>query len=364
MSFENKTFALTIFRLSSEMPEETLEIFDSKAGKKLDELTAEENIGWVSGRHLLETAINENTAIFGGNYSVNLRIAQRKIPSALLTAECKMRELEYIQQNNLDFVPAKIRREIKQDIEERRVVNMPPQITGVPVLIDRASNTLYLGTASKKVADTFVDFFHQTFSIEPIHADLEDIMARIFKETPDSLPVVSFSETASKDEFAPGRDFLTWLWYSHETSRATIQLANHGAVSFAVQGPLTFAFSDETEGAGETIVKKGNPQRSAEAKAALSVGKKLKKAKIIIIQADNIWSANFDADRFAFSGMSLPEGEQMEIHSKYQEKAAFLDIFRLAFEELFKNYVAAVQGNKFNDELKRIHKWSAEKESF
>ncbi|MBN1864005.1 MAG: recombination-associated protein RdgC [Victivallales bacterium] len=364
MSFENKTFALTIFRLSSEMPEDTLEIFVSKAGKKLDELTAEENIGWVSGRHLLETAINENTAIFGGNYSVNLRIAQRKIPAPLLNAECKMIELEYKQQNNLDFVPAKIRREIKQDIEDRRVANMPPQITGIPVLIDRASNILYLGTASKKTADIFVDFFHQTFSIEPIHADLEDIMARVFKETPESLPVVSFSESALKDEFAPGRDFLTWLWYSHETSKATFQLGNHGQISFAVQGPLTFAFSDETKGAGETIVKKGNPQHSAEAKAALSVGKKLKKAKVQIAQGNNIWTATFDADRFAFSGMSLPEGEQMEIHSKYQEKAAFLDIFRLAVEELFKKYVVTVQGEKFKDELKRIHKWSAEKESF
>lgn len=363
MSFEKGTFALSIFRLPEKMPEETLELFSAKAAKKLDDLKTEEDTGWVSGRHLLELRMDEETAICGGNYYVHMRTAQRKIPSALLNAECRMLELNYIQEHDSDFVPSKIRREIKENIELKRVEKMPPQITGIPLVIDRSSNLLYLGTSSTKAIDTFLSFFYDTFKMEPVQIDIEDIMIRLFSETPETLPRISFSASAHEEDFIPGRDFLTWLWYFSETQDGKIMLDNYGSLSLIVEGPLSFALLDEAGGAGETVVKKGAPLRSAEAKAALAVGKKLKKAKVTIVQADNVWSGTFDADKFCFSGLSLPDGEEMEIHSKFEERVNFLNIFRLALEEYFKTFVESVKSMNWPEELANIQKWSADRES-
>jgi len=363
MSFEKGTVALSMFRLQEKMPEDTLERFSAKLAKKIDDLKQEEDIGWVSGRHLIERRIDEETGICGGSYYVNLRIAQRKIPPALLNAECRMLELAYVQENNVDFVPSRVKREIKENVEGTRLPGMPPQMTGIPLVIDRSSNILYLGTGSTKMIDTFLSLFYDTFQMEPIQITIDEIMMREFSETIDNLPKVSFSESSKEQDFTPGRDFLTWLWFFSETSDAKIKLDDYGIISFCIDGPLTFAFAEESDGAGEIVLKKGMPQRSAEAKTALSVGKKLKKANFSLIQGENIWKGSFDADKFCFSGLALPDGEETEMHSIFEERVNFLNIFKLSMEEYFKTFVNSINNDNFASEIEKIKQWSADRES-
>lgn len=364
MSFEKGTTALAIFRLQDPMPENTLELFAAKAAKRIDDLQTDEDIGWTSGRTLVEREITEETAICGGHYHVNLRIAQRKIPTALLQAACRMRELKYIQANDVDFVPSRVRRELKEEFERSMIQNMPPQITGVPLVIDRNSNILYLGTGSTKLIDTFIAFFYDTFQMEPIQVSYDDMMIQNFNQTSDSLPRVTFSETKRDEDFIPGRDFLTWLWfYSEQNNVGRLDLEQYGTMSLYIEGPLTFALVDEAEGAGETVVKKGAPQNSAEAKAALEGGKKLKKAKITLAQEGNLWNCSFDADKFVFSGLKLPDGEETEIHGMFEERVNFLNIFRIAMEEYYKTYVKTLQGDNWSTEQTEILKWTSERDS-
>ena len=362
MSFEKGSFALTIFRLPEPLPEDALTKFANLAAKKIDNLQKEEDIGWVSGRHLLELTIDETTSICGGHYYLNLRNAQRKIPAALLNAECTMLELNHMQENDIDYVPAAIKREIKENIEDTRVGTMPPSITATPFVIDRNTNILYLGTASTKAIDEFSTFFYETFQIEPIQVDLEDIMINKYSKTPEELPVISFSDSAEEKEFAPGRDFLTWLWYFSYINNGKIMLEEHGAVTLYIDGPLNLLFLDETKGAGETVVKKGSPQSSPEAKLALKLGKKLKKAKVTLVQGESIWSGTFDADKFSFTGLSLPDGEEMDLHSKFEERINNLNLFRLAFEEYFKIFIESISEDKLEEETKKFQKWTIEKD--
>ncbi len=362
MSFEKGTTALSIFRLTEKLPEDALEVFESKAAGPYQDTGSEECVGWVSGRHLLERQIDEETSICGGSYYLNLRITQRKIPPALLTAECRMQELNYMQENGTDFVPTKVKREIKSNIEDLRLKQMPPQLAGIPMVYDKSSNLLYIGTTSTKSLDTFMSYFYDTFKTEPIQVTFEDIMVRNFEETPEVLPKVTFSDSKNEDDFLPGRDFLTWLWYFNEEKGAQITLDTYGGFNLSIEGPLTLALVDESQGAGETVVKKGMPQRSAEAKAALSVGKKLKKAKFSLTRGENIWSGTFDADNFTFSGLKLPDGEEMDIHSVFAERVNFLHIFNLAIEEYVKIFIQTLKSDDWEDELKKIHHWSSERD--
>lgn len=366
MSFESGSTALTICSLSSKPPKDMLERLAANSAGKLDDVKSEPVVGWVSGRHLLESEIDETTAICGGHLYVNLRTAERKIPSSLLKAICRREELAYMQANDMGSVPGKERRRIKAEAVERNLPKMPPSIAAIPAVLDMALNVLYVGSGSLKQLDLFIASFLKALDVEPVPMGVNELMFRLLKADENDLPPLSFSGSSGKDgEACPGRDFLTWLWFHSEENGGKLKLDKYGEFQIGVDGPLTFAFSSsEAKGAAESAVKKGCPQLSAEAKAALAVGKKLKKAKLLLARDSEVWSGTFDADKFSFSGLNLPEGEEMERNSRFAERVDHLHVFHAAFEGYFKAFAESVMGDGRPSLEKRIRKWAQERESY
>ena len=102
---------------------------------------------------------------------------------------------------------------------------------------------------------------------------------------------------------------------------------------------------------------------SAEAKAAQAVGKKLRKAKILMARGDaEKWTFTFDADSFTFSGLSLPETESMEVNTRFEERVISLNIFQTAFEAYFRKFAEDIMSGK-PGVVKDIVKWAADRES-
>lgn len=364
MPFEHGTFAVTIFKLASKLPEDYLEVFAADTAGMLDQVKDEPQIGWVSGRHLLESKIDEETAICGGHLYLNLRKAERKIPSVLMKAICKREELVYMQANNSIMVPSKVKREIKAEATEKHLMKMPPSLGGVPMVIDMSTNLLYLGTSSTSQIDNFIAAFYKTTNIEPRQITIGEMMEDMFHATEVELPNIKFSD-CNDGELTPGRDFLTWLWYYSEKEGGRVTLEQFGDFDIMIEGPLTFAFSAEAQGSAETSIKKGgSPMRSAEAKAALIVGKKLKKAKFTMARGEDVWTGTFDADHFAFSGLSLPEGEEMDIHTRFAERIMNLDIFQNAIKAYFKKFAETVRAMTWPETEKKLQKWSLERDSY
>ncbi len=366
MPFENGSFALTVFHIYEKLPENILDKFAAKAAGKLDDIKEELSVGWVSGRHLLEREIDESTAVCGGLIHIALRLAQRKVPRALLQAECRKEELEYMLANKQSYVPSKMRKEIRKSIQEKRLPQMPPTLKAIPFVLDTNSRNLYLATTSQKAVEMFTQVFFETLKIEPRQFDVAELMYGAHKQKPDALPSVKFAEGAKEtEESTPGRDFLTWLWFFSENSGGKITHPQYGDFELIVEGPLTLAFGEEeAEGAAETVVRKGNPVRSAEAKAGLAVGKKLRKARLLLSRGKDVWKTSFDADLFAFSGFSLPENEEMDAQSAFAERINSLQIFLDVFRGLFKDFSsAAMQRPKWKSVEKEIFSWSADRDS-
>lgn len=373
MSFESGSVPVLICPMRNPLPEDFLERLNAASAGRLDDVKADPVIGWVSGRHLLECEINENTALYGGHLHVNLRKAERKIPSQLLNAICRREELAYMQANDMTFVPRKERKRIKEDAIERNLMKMPPVISATPILVNRAENVLYFGSTSLKQFDDFLEKFGNAMGIEcePVPISPNELMEKLFNKTEDDLPSLSFSgEVGTDDEPSPGRDFLTWLWYCSECDPFVCRLDDIGEIAISVLGPLNFAFSPakakdpELCGAGESVVKKGNPLSSAEAKAALQVGKKLRKAKIILARNDaEKWTFTFDADTFAFTGLSLPEGEEMEPNARLEERVAYIHILHRIMEEYFRIFVQSLRGDQLAVTEKKIRQWAEERDS-
>ena len=365
MPFESGSLALSVFYLSDKLPEDYLERFASHNAGMLDNVKDEPQVGWVSGRTLLETRIDEQTAICGGHIYLNIRSAERKVPSILLKAICQREELAFMAANESDKVPSKVKKEIREEALEKHLMKMPPVISGTPFVIDTLNNVAYLGTASPKQIDLFVALFYKTMGIEPIQLTVNELMFRQFQLQESDIPEVAFSETTDSESIA-ARDFLTWLWYySEKTCGGKISLPNYGDFEMLIEAPLTFAFASEAKGAAETAVKKGgSPLRSAEVKAALTVGKKLKKAKLTLCRGQDLWTGSFDADKFAFSGLSLPVGEEMERNSRFAERVMNLKIFNDAMVEYFRIFVEAVRGSDWETTEKDIIEWTRLRDSY
>ncbi len=363
MSFENGSFSLTIYELPPKTADDLLEFFARHKAGMLDHVKDEPQIGWVCGRSLLETEINESSAMFGGHVYVSMRKAERKIPPSLMNAICRRDELAYLRANNAVMVPSRVRRDIKNEVLEKHLMKMPPGITGIPLVIDSTANLAYVGTTSAAQLDLLVALFYKSTEIELLRLNPEFMIENVLASTEDSFPELLLSDIP--DGSAPGRDFLTWLWYYSEADGGLMEHEQFGEFAIMIEGPLTFAFNAETRGAAETTIKKGgSPLRSAEAKAALTVGKKLKKAKFVLARGNEMWSGMFDADSFNFGSLSMPEGEEMEPESRFAERIQNLFIFQAIFRNYFQKYAETVCAMNWPETQKRMRQWAMERDSY
>ena len=377
MSFETGSISLMICPLRNPMPENYLELFAKHSAGKLDDVKDEPVLGWVSGRHLLESRIDDTTSMCGGFPYLNLRKTERKVPSQLLNAVCRRDELAYMQVNDCLFVPRKEKKAIREAALESLMPKMVPTISATPFVVDTAANVLYFGAASLAKFDVFVQEFTRALGldVEPVPISVDELMVTLLKKNETDLPPLTLTNLASgMDEPQPGRDFLTWLWYESEVNGGACSVGDLGDFVLAIEGPLTLAYSPgktkdpDLAGSGESVVKRGNPLASGEAKAALSSGKKLRKARVSFAREGgdaevDKWSFTFDADTFTFGSVKLPTGEEMERESAFEERVSNLNILHTVFNAYFKKFAAAVMNGRNIATEKAMRQWVADRES-
>jgi hypothetical protein len=364
MPFENGTLTVTFFALPQELPENYIELLNSERAGSLDLVKDEPQIGWTSARCLLDAKIEPISVMWNNLIYVNLRKAERKIPASMLKAWCQQEELIWMRAHDRTDVPSKQKKQIKEEVTEKNLMSVPPTLTAIPAVINPDNQMLYLGAASPAQIDLFVEYFVKTFQFEPLQINPEYFCEKDFETHADALPVIEFSERAD-GEVVPCRDFLTWLWYfSEQETAGVLNVPQVGECAFTIEGPLTFALAGEADGAAENTLKNGNsPLRAAEAKAALSVGKKLKKAKFFLERESDVWTGMFDADNFAFGSVKLPEGEEMNPDDRLEERIEFLDTFRQALAAYYKKFVETLQSPDWEQEAEKIRQWADERDS-
>ena len=122
MPFDRGSITFSMFDLPGDIPEDFAEMFVSAKAGTLDSVTAEPQVGWVTGHHLLDTAIDSGSAQCGGSYYLTLRQAVRKIPASLLNALCRREEQAFLAANpGRDYVSGKDKKRIKEDVIERHI---------------------------------------------------------------------------------------------------------------------------------------------------------------------------------------------------------------------------------------------------
>jgi hypothetical protein len=358
MGFESGSVSFRLFHVPGGLPAGSLEKFAAHAAPGIEHLGREPVSGWVTGRHLLDRNITEDTAVVAGYLRLTLLKAERKIPEALLRAHCRMEELAQMAAENAPFLRAPARAAIRKAVVERLLPKMPPTLTGIPIVFDNNERLLYVGATAQKQVEALALAFGQTTGrklvpVTPAAAALERKRLNVRDLQPASYSP-EFEDGQASESL--GQDFLTWLWFHSETRGGTVTLEDGGEFAVALEGPLLFVL--EGEGAHEAILRRGAPLVSAEAKTALLAGKKLRAARLLLVRGDEGWRGALDAEEFVFRGVALPKGEKLDPVSRFQERMGALDLFRravLGYFDLFLDERA--DGARWRETLKAIHRW-------
>lgn len=359
MAFESGSLSFRVFVLPKKLPENVIDRFAEHAVPPLHfTLTENTHQGWVTGRHLLDRNINEDSAMVAGCVRLTLMKAERTIPPALLRAECRMEELADMQARGVTYLRRDERSAIKKQVTERLLPDMPPVLTGIDWTALPDSQYLYATAMTDKQLDAFSLHFRNAIGIHPEPLTPETLAVMIAGKDCRDLAPVSFSPEMDDHaaELRIGRDFLTWLWFFAEACGGLIE-TDEGAATILVEGPLTFAF--EGEGAHETVLRKGQPTISAEAKTALMAGKKLKSAKVTIALNEQEWKLTLDADSFALRSVSLPKGEEViGPEEKFLDRFHAIERLRTTLTAFYKRFLAERTDEKEWLAIhKTIHQW-------
>jgi hypothetical protein len=102
-----------------------------------------------------------------------------------------------------------------------------------------------------------------------------------------------------------GHEYLTWLWYRAEENGGELQVPEFGPVTLWIEDRMVLG-SLESE-SKENILKDGDVSRSAEAAAALGVGKKLEQARFGLIREDREWAFTIRGDTLDLQNVKIPK---------------------------------------------------------
>lgn len=303
MSFESGSVGFRVFRMVAGLPADWAERLGAAALPAMEGLQDGVLQGWTTGRHMLDRAISQESATFGGFPRVALVQAERKIPEGLLRAECRMEELAHMKAEGAERISAAARREIRAGVVARLLPTAPPVLKGISVVVCEGPGLVFAGALSDRQADALVIHWASAMGSHLVAENPVSIALRMGVRVRD-LPAVSFSRLAAAEETLAeeGANFLMWLWFLAETP--ALHAGAKAATGFLplVEGPLRFCRSGELE----VRVSKGEPLLARATAAALKAGMKLRSAKVTLARDDGTsFVFTLDALSFAVRGMKV-----------------------------------------------------------
>jgi len=339
MAFDSGSVSFRLFYLQRSYDAGLIDDFARNAAPPIASLNKDPISGWVTGRHLLDRDITEEKCVLGPYLYAMYMKAEKKVPESLLRAHCRLEEDVELRAREIEVLPRAVRAEVKQRVVDSLLPTMPPTLSSIPLVVDFRNDLLLAQAMSDKQIDVISPVFKETAGTLPILLTPETAAIRRKQINANDLDPVTFSPDDTLEpptESTLGMDFFTWLWFAWEKEGGVYHLPDGREFGVMLEGPLTFF--REGKGAYEAVLRKGTPINSREAGTALLCGKKLKRAKVVIGQGDNVFSATLDAD-FAFRSLKLPKGEQLDPVGRFQERMLFIETFWSAWFMLYDRFL-------------------------
>lgn len=360
MPFETGSISFRMYHLPRALPESPLDGFLERVAPPLDTVKDQPVYGWVTGRHLLDRQIDDNNSYLAGYLRLCLLEAERKIPNSLLRAEMKQEELIRLAVSGNEMISRREKVEMKQEIVDRLLASMPPQLKGMTFVHRPGDGYLFSESLAEKQVDIFTSYLREALGFPPQVITPESWAMHSQHSDPNQWNPCSFSEEVEPERTSPlpGHDFMTWLWYQSETHTDKVPAGKEGHIGVLIEGPLTLVM--EGGGAHEITLRKGNPTQSSEAKACLLAGKKLRKATVNLVRGEQVWRMTLDGETLAIRSLKplVPEGN-LDYVSRFQDRMLQVELVGQLLRGLYDSFVEERKAPEaWGNRVKEIQTWA------
>lgn len=298
-------------------------------------------VGFTTGRHLLDTAFTYESCGFGGDSGLlraAVRVDTHKVPGDLKKAYREIHQQAAAAENPSGFATRAQKADAK-DLADRQVKDELAsgrfrKSKATELLWDLRKQELYVASTSTTLIEQVSRLMKGAFGAQlqvlssgavagrVVKAsgrsrDWEDLHPSAFTKPPadggdvgegpdGQLPPVPWLSKATDLKDFLGSEFLLWLWHRTESrdGGGVIEIDGGECAVVMVQGlDLECAWGMT----GKVSVRSDQPTRGPEARDALRMGKWPRKASLIVSDGESQFELTLTADSLAVSGCRLPD---------------------------------------------------------
>jgi hypothetical protein len=379
MGFFNGRVTFARYHVSGRAPgqfgPETLDkLAENQIGKQKVSSADGVEVGWIAGDHILDTRFDLAKNIVNDTLQFAMRVDMQKLPADLLRAYMQV-ELEGLAASNPSGLPsARQKREARANARERLENEAKDgrflRRKAIPVLWDRLSNELLVGSTSITAIDRLLELFQKTFDrkLTPLNAGQQAFrLAEAHQQTrnvddanpanfvPGVTPneVAWLADEASRDFL--GNEFLLWLWYVLDAHSDSIELADKSEVT--VMLARTLALECPRGQTGRESIQSDGPSRLPEARRAIQAGKLPRKAGLTVVRHDKQYELTLHAESLAVASAKMPPPEGEEERARLDERVTILRELIETLDLLYDVFCRMRISSDWSTELGKVQKW-------
>lgn len=239
-----------------------------------------------------------------------------------------------------------------------------------PLLWDRPTNTLLVGTTSASSLDYIQRLFKDTFGtgLTLIDAGQQALqrsqstqqtasvdMARPAQFMRNNGPVeVAWVSDPASHNFL-GNEFVLWLWFRLEQEGDTLILSDESAVTAMLARTLMLECPKALSGS-ETI-RSVSPTQLPEARRAIQAGKLPRQAGLTLVRHDQQYELTLQAETMALSGAKLPAADKGEQRVQWEQRVDQLRHLMETLDLLYDIFLQGRLGCDWPQELEQMQHW-------
>lgn len=329
--------------------------------------------GWIAADHILDTRFDLAKNIVNDALHFALRVDTQSVPGDLLRAYTQV-ELEGLSAGNPSGIPSgrqkrEARHLAKERLEKEAHDGRFLRRKAIPVLWDKPSNELLVGTTAITAIDRLHTLFHQTFNrgFEVLGAGRQAFLQAEAREqarnVDDAAPtpfvsgndggVAWLPDEANRDFL--GNEFLLWLWFYLETQGDSIKVSDGSRVD--VMLARTLSLECPRGQTGKESISSDGPTRLPEAHRAIQSGKLPRKVGLTLVRHDQPYELTLQAETLAISGAKLPAPEGEEERARMENRIGQVRHLLETLDLLYQAFLQRRLADEWTKELGRMKKW-------
>jgi hypothetical protein len=332
-------------------------------------------VGWITGEDILDTAFDlaKNILHFA------LRIDRQTLPGDLLRSYTNA-ELRALGAQNPSGRPTRAqKKEAREAARERLEAEAKDgrfaQRTAYPVLWDRQTRYLLVGTFSSRALEQAEKLFRETFRCDLCRLDADALAQRwaesnkqegrwsTLRPTPFVLGreagEVAWVKDPARHDYL-GNEFLLWLWFILETEGDSLSLADGSTATAMLAQTLMLECPHGLS--GNEILRTEAPAKLPEARRAIQAGKLPRRAGLVLVRHDQQYELSLQAERFAVSAAKLPPTEADDERSRLEDRVSQLRHLIETLDLLYETFLQRRLKSDWQKEQQRLQQWLQQKE--